>query len=48
MSYNGTCERKNNFQTILKIVLEAHIVQLIIFFISSQKFIKTIENTGSI
>jgi hypothetical protein len=32
MSYNGTCECKNNFKTILKIVLEAHIVQFIILF----------------
>jgi hypothetical protein len=32
MRYNRTCESKNNFSTILKIVLEAHIVQLIIHF----------------
>jgi hypothetical protein len=33
MSYNGTCEPQNNFfKKKLKIILEAHIVQLIILF----------------
>jgi hypothetical protein len=48
MSHNETFEPKNNFQTIFKIVLEAHIVQLRILFISAQNFIKTIENTGPV
>jgi hypothetical protein len=46
MSCNGTSEPKSNFQTILKVVLDEHIVQLIILSITAQKYIKTIENNS--